>query len=818
MHRRRQGILTAVGREHDRETGQPESIRRSLELAGVCFASGESTAATLPFSLGDVSAGSESELQAVVMGRRDQVDLPLVIEQSNYFANMVRRARSGEAPQRAVADLERFLQENRGGAWENSWVRFPRSRLSSHAQDVLERDLMADKSDPAAGRRGDEQRFSFLDGCGREMVRLPISYLLKLALADLVGSQPLLPPVIRQTGARLMDHYLNDNTSPETFSFTVVSLHPHSGMGRAIARETGIRFLLTQLLLMYANEAFGLGEEGQTAMTYFAPLPPVRQKELNELVSDSFYRELFMSPCLSGWDRGEEKHRYMRLCHQVLSRSQLNAVAKLRDAGIILNNLVVLPNLSNTSLANNGTHISLGSRRLTRALADGGSGFTARHEKNLGDLAIKICEHFLPLFVGTYSAAPCRLAFTDFHPEKVLGFLPHELDYTHLRMIWRRWRKKADLSVFGHPLTPFGPEGLDRVVSALFGLRGDFVADYRLLDYLACLLSTDRSPALDGILGNGGRLLADLTDMGIFDRQMSVYLLYKLREFGTMGFSGFEGRQYSLFGTFQEDMGRATDLQTLITALAYKYMAQGVDHRHIPDTPSLESERRQVFFGTAIGIPTFFVRRDTPNLFLQKILRRTAHIRSSHRYPGYLRVYNRDYRLALLDTILEDGADLVELMDLHETLDDLRQRLIDPERCSAVGRLTSGILAEVNASDPLRVDAREFNCGAEQYYRTTLRKEQMREACGFLEEACQGLHRDIPGMGAGLRFTLQGEEVGTFVRRVRDELLGERADTATLRRFMNLLLLTVYDDGCREKNDRERRNSHEDGAPVHRAG
>jgi len=63
-----------------------------------------------------------------------------------------------------------------------------------------------------------------------------------------------------------------------------------------------------------------------------------------------------MSPCLSGWNRGEEKHRYMSLCHQPLSRSQLNAIGKLKDSGIITNNLVVLPNTSNTCLANNGTH------------------------------------------------------------------------------------------------------------------------------------------------------------------------------------------------------------------------------------------------------------------------------------------------------------------------------------------------------------------------------------------------------------------------------------------------------------------------------
>jgi hypothetical protein len=44
-----------------------------------------------------------------------------------------------------------------------------------------------------------------------------------------------------------------------------------------------------------------------------------------------------MGPCLSGWDMGEAQHAYMQLCHQVLSRSQLKTVAKLREAGIIVN-------------------------------------------------------------------------------------------------------------------------------------------------------------------------------------------------------------------------------------------------------------------------------------------------------------------------------------------------------------------------------------------------------------------------------------------------------------------------------------------------
>ena len=795
-------------------------IRQIFGQLGVSFASREELAATLPFSRNDVTAGSESELQAVVCGAKEDVDLPLIIEQSNFFANLLKRAASGESPRSAVADLERFLADNPSRVWENSWVRFPRKNLSRLAQEVLERDMLADKNAPSSGPREDCARFTFRDQDGEEMLRLPISYLIKLALADLIGSQNILPDLIRSTGIRLLDHYLNDNTSPETFSFNVTPIRPETGMGRAIARETALRFLLTNLLLMYANRAFGIAERGQQAMTYFAPHPPIRQKELNDHVSDSFYRDLFMSPCLSGWDKGEEKFRYMQLCHQVLSRSQLNAVAKLREARIILTNLVVLPNVSNVSLANNVTHISIGSQRLTAALADSGSGFTPAHEKQFGDLAIKICEHFLPLFVGTYTAAPYRMAFNDFHPEKALGYLPHELDYTHLRMIWRRWKKKADLKIFGQPVTPFGPQVLDRLVSTVFRLKGDFIPDYRLIDYLVCLLSTERSPGLDGRLGNSDRLRRDLADMGVFDEQMSVYLLYKQREFAKMGFSGFEGRYYSLFESFAGDMGRAADLQTLITSLAYKYMALGTTHSHIPDAQSVESERRQIFFGAAIGIPTFFVHKDSSNAFLHRILARTAGIRPSHRYPGYLRVELHQYRKALLSLLREDAADLIELMDLRETLDNLEQRLDDPQRHSSSGRLTAGILSELNESSPLDCQAREFNVGAENYYRTTLRRRHLHEALGFLAESYAALDgNDLDDLQRqALNALTQGGSAGLFLEECTKDILEEDADIPTLKRLMNLVLFMAHHDADSAMKSKDtQRSSQHDAASVHRA-
>lgn len=823
MQNRKGGISYRPTTGRKQETAlAPESARQIFAQLGVSFASRDELAATLPFSLNDVTAGSESELQAVVCGAKDDVDLPLIIEQSNFFANMMKRAASGEAPRRTVTNLERFLSDNSSHVWENSWVRFPRRNLSDFALEIFENDLLADKKNPAAGTRADANRFQFRDVSGEKMLRLPISYLIKLALADLIGSQNILPSTVRETGIRLMGHYLNDNTSPETFSFNVVPLTRGNGMGRSIAKETAIRFLMTQLLVMYANQAFGIAKHGQQAMVYFAPHPPVRQKELNDHISDSFYRDLFMSPCLSGWDKGADKFRYMQLCHQVLSRSQLNAVAKLRDSGIILTNLVALPNISNVSLANNGTHISLGSRCLTRALADSGSGFSNIQEKLLGDLAIKISEHFLPLFVGTYTAAPYRLAFTDFHPEKALGFLPHELDYTHLRMIWRRWKKKADLSIFGQPVTPFGPHALDRLVSSFFRLKGDFVPDYRLIDYLVCLLSTEQSPGLNGQIGNSDRLRSDLADMGVFDEQMSVYLLYKQREFDKMGFSGFEGRFYSLFENFGDDMGRAADLQTLITALAYKYMALGLTHAHIPDTASVESERRQIFFGAAIGIPTFYVRRKSTNTFLDNILKKTAGVRPSHRYPVYLRVPIHEYRKALLQVIREDGADLIELMGLHDTMNDLAKRLDEPAGHSAAGRITAGILNEVNASSPLRTNAREFNSAAERYYRTTLRRQHLEEAFGFMIQDCRMLDREQSRLDEALRkdlrAILQGRDASGLVEAAKDDVLSEQADIPTLQRLMNLVLLKVHHDEIMSAHPSQIQGSNlDDATPVHRA-
>lgn len=763
-----------------------------------------------PFGCEDITAGSETELQATVIGHRDRVDLPLEIQESRYFANLQRRTRSGETSQRLLQELTEFLNAADQQVWENSWVRFPRRCLSQYAARVFEQDLCADKQHPQKGLREDAARFQFVGGKDEPWLRVPVSYLIKLALADLLGNQWRPEAELNRIGESLLDHYLNDNSSPETFSFHVARLSPTTGMGKGLARETAKRFLFTQLLIRYANLRFGLLETGQEARVYFAPHPPLRQKQLNGLIPDAFYRHLFMSPCLSGWNHGEAKHRYMQLCHQVLSRGQLNGVAKLREAGIISNNLVVLPNLSNTSLANNGVHISLGSTSLTQACRSGGS-FGAAEEKYLGDLAIKIMEHFLPLFVTTYSAAPYRLDFNDFHPERALGFLPHELDFTHLRMLWRRWKKKASLSVFGHNLTPFGPPWLDRAFSRSFGLRGDLIPDFRLIDYPVAFLSTEQSPAYNGRLGNQELLKEDLAEMGIFDRQMSLYQFFKLREFKSMGFSGFEGRHYSLFPNLEHDLTGATNVQALLCALAFKYMASGeVRPRHIPDTPFVESERRQIFFARAIGIPTCYVLRNTRNRLLLKILKQTERVRVSRRYPAYFRVDCQEYCRALLRVLHTDAADLIEMFGFTTLLDDLEQRLLHPAEHAA----SNQIIAAITPGNPMNLGAAEFNRAAEKYYRETLRRGHMEQALKLLQEDLRQLEKS--SQGGEIHDIMAGREVQPFLQAIKADLLTDNLGVQPLVRLLNLMLLSEQQD--RQLNiENPKKDIHGNDTPVHRA-
>ena len=306
------------------------------------------------------------------------------------------------------------------------------------------------------------------------------------------------------------------------------------------------------------------------------------------------------------------------------------------------------------------------------------------------------------------------------------------------------------------------------------------------------------SPGLDGKPGNDIRLKKDLADMGIFDTAMPMYLLYRLREHADKGFSGFEGRYYSLFENFTQDMGHALSLQALITALAFKYILKGeIAHFHIPDQPFAESERRQIFFGSAIGIPTFYIHKDTKNLMMAKILKKTKKIRPSNRYRGYLRVYNIEYRRALIEILKEDAADLIEMMRLGESIKDLLERTENPA-FSTAGKLTRGILAQTGASSPMKLSGDEFNLAAEQYYRDILRKHHICEAFGSLEEDVKKLEGyailNRYECNKALSSILKERNMSEVLESVKIGIREETVPVDELKTLIRIILLSVYTD------------------------
>lgn len=653
---------------------QPRDAQRAqrdaLERLDVSPGAGQ-TLARLPFGPGDASAGTENELATAVIGQAGDVEQARDIEALN-----------------GGAGLRQWLAGHCDRAWEHSHVRLPRLLLAAATAQRVEREI---------GARGD--RDAFMRG---DMLHLPASYVLRLALTDALERVPGVPPAIRATGERLLACFTNDNTAPEVLSAWIARDGRGASLGHVVGDENALRFLLVQLLGEYANRELGLAEHGQKLQVYAAPTPPARLKSLARLLPVEHYRGLLMNPCLSGFADGERKHTYMHLCHETLGHSRRGARGRVLQAGLG-GPWRVTPLPCDTSLLNNGTHVSLGSFALGARLA---AGAPAADEKYLGDLVSKIVEHFLPLSVGTLSAAPWRLSGSDMRPERALGFLPQELRAEHLRLTWAAWRRKSGLRG---------------------ALRGDFVPDQRLLDYFAALPSTVSNGAHDGRCGNDARLKAELDAAGVFDRRMSFYTLYRLRAHAQMGFSGFEGRTYSLFPSLTRDLAAAVDLQRLVTAYAYRLVSQGrCTHADIPDDPATESERRQIFFNVAIGLPFFYVRRDTRNGLLHGLLAGIDALRVSKRYPDYFKVEVGAYRAALVRQLAGDGGDVVDALGLEDVLYDLRLRLTEPGH-SAAGRLERAIAGRLGAAGALDCEADDFNAAAEGYYRDDLRRQHRDE-------------------------------------------------------------------------------------------
>lgn len=139
----------------------------------------------VPFGPRDVTAGCENEFQVAVSGKAGNVDLPNRIVESAYFRNLARRVASGDVPPRRLRELQEMISEEGDRVWENSWVAMRRDVLNPYAKAVLAVDLSRDKRRPGT-LRADTGRF-LVEQRGVRMLRIPVSYLMKLALAQALG-------------------------------------------------------------------------------------------------------------------------------------------------------------------------------------------------------------------------------------------------------------------------------------------------------------------------------------------------------------------------------------------------------------------------------------------------------------------------------------------------------------------------------------------------------------------------------------------------------------------------------------------------------
>jgi hypothetical protein len=254
-----------------------------------------------------------------------------------------------------------------------------------------------------------------------------------------------------------------------------------------------------------------------------------------------------------------------------------------------------------------------------------------------------------------------------------------------------------------------------------------------------------------------------------------------MRDLGHYGFSGFEGRHYSLFPDLSQSFAMAVNLQTLVTAMAYRWVIEGsVTHADIPDTPGIESERRQIFFATAIGLPTVFIRANTGNQLLRRILGLVKGQRPSRRYRGYVRIEVSGYQQACLEILRNEEGSRHHPGDCTALFDCLNA-MLRGKRLSAAERLTEALLGtHGRISDPMRINSNDFNRMAEQYYRGDLCRLHMDNGLDTLVED-------------GIRFDACAE---TETGALKEQLIGSTP-----------MALFLRETGCRlragEATDRE---------------
>jgi hypothetical protein len=221
-----------------------------------------------------------------------------------------------------------------------------------------------------------------------------------------------------------------------------------------------------------------------------------------------------------------------------------------------------------------------------------------------------------------------------------------------------------------------------------------------------------------------------------------------------------------------------------------------ISHADIPDDPCTESERRQIFFAAAIGVPTVFIRADTKNLVLRRIIAQVAQQRLSRRYKGYLRVEVAAYQLACLEVLRRECGTIPGNEGAADIFDRL-EAMLRGAKPTAAAQLTGAILDKHGrGSDPMRLKAGDFNRAAETYYRTDLCRLHVTDGLETLID--DGKRIDAcadPAIGA-LKERLTGSApAALFIREAGSRLLAGEATDREIHVLILLTLLIVHREG-----------------------
>ncbi len=101
-----------------------------------------------------------------------------------------------------------------------------------------------------------------------------------------------------------------------------------------------------------------------------------------------------------------------------------------------------------------------------------------------------------------------------------------------------------------------------------------------------------------------------------------------------------------------------------------------------------------------------------------------------------------------------------------------------------------GVMAESGGGDPMRMEAREFNRMAEQHYRETLRRANLREAFEQLKQDVRALEKsEHLELGPMVKHAVRVQDPVRFLESLGERLLSDELTVQEVASVLNLLLL-----------------------------